>query len=156
MHSVLHVLKRLPLILLGFVGMESSPATAAGALAIGEPAHVEKRGLAIGTAYNYHTKNEAEQGALKRCKSFPDAPPDVHALCKVLKAFENQCVSVAIDPKAGTPGFGWAVMDKANQSDEAALNNCRKIAGKGRADFCKIISSECDNADASAVTSPQK
>jgi hypothetical protein len=121
-----------------------SPAVSAGALAIGEPAHIEKRGLAIGTAYNAGSREAAEAGALKRCLNFMDAPPDTRALCKVVKTFENQCSSTALDPKAGTPGFGWAVMDKRADAEAAAVDNCRRTAGKSRVEFCKVATSECD------------
>ena len=129
----------------------ASPAAAAGALAIGEPQHIEKRGLAIGTAYNAGTREGAEAGALKRCLDFRDAPPDTRALCKVVKTFENQCSATALDPKAGTPGFGWAVTDKRADAEAAAMDNCRRTAGKKRVEFCKIATSECDEPNPPAA-----
>jgi len=130
--------------LMAVAAAAASQATAAGALAIGEPKHIEKRGLAIGTAYNAGSGDAAEAGALKRCLEFRDAPPDTRALCKVVKTFENQCSSTALDPKAGTPGFGWAIMDKRADAEAAAMDNCRRTAGSRRVKFCKVVTSECD------------
>ncbi|MEO8319538.1 MAG: DUF4189 domain-containing protein, partial [Bradyrhizobium sp.] len=74
--------------------------------------------------------------------------PDTRALCKVAKTFENQCLSTALDPKAGTPGFGWAIETKRAEAEAEALENCRRTAGKGRVNFCKTMTSECDEPNA--------
>ena len=122
----------------------ASPATAAGALAIGEPTRIEKRGVAVGGAYNFKSKEMAEAEALKSCLGFKDAPPDTRALCKVVKSFENECYAIALDPKNGTPGFGWAIKAKQAQADDAAMDNCQSTAGRSRAKFCKVMLSNCD------------
>jgi hypothetical protein len=133
-----------------------SPAISAGALAIGEPKHIEKGGVAVGFAYNYASKDAAEAGALKMCLAFQGAPVATRALCKVVKSYENQCHSIALDPKDGTPGFGWAVMTEQGKADEAALDNCRRTAGKSRVEFCKVTKSACDNTSTSEKSPPRK
>lgn len=141
--------------LIAFIAGMPSPATSAGALAIGEPAHIEKRGVAVGTAYNYASKDAAEAGALKRCLGFQGAPVDTRALCKVVTSFENQCYSIALDPKAGTPGFGWAVLASQAEADAAALGNCRRTAGKSRIEFCKVTARDCDKPGAPEPGPPE-
>jgi hypothetical protein len=122
-----------------------SPAAAFGAIAVGEPKSVAKGGLAVGFATNFATKEQAELAALKECLTFQDAPATTRALCKNAKTFEKQCVAVAIDPKGGTPGFGWAVMTTKADADNSAMNGCRDTAGKSRVEFCKITVSKCDS-----------
>ncbi len=143
-------------VLMAFVAGAPSPATSAGAVAIGEPEHIEKRGVAVGFSHNYERKDAAEAEALKRCLGFQGAPADTRALCKVVKSYENQCYSIALDPKNGTPGFGWAVMTEQAKADEAAMGNCRRTAGRSRVDFCKVMERGCDNPAASEKTAPQK
>jgi|SRR5882724_1197872 len=143
-------------VLVALVAGAPSPATSAGAVAIGQPEHIEKRGVAVGTAYNYQNKEAAEAGALKRCLSFQAAPPDTRALCAVVKSYENQCVSIALDPKSGTPGFGWSVMTEQTRADEAAMDTCRRTAGRSRVKFCKVVESACDNPSASEKDSAPK
>lgn len=132
--------------LMAAVATAPDPAAAFGAVAIGEPANIAKRGVAIGTGYNYPTKEGAEARALKECLAFKDAPPDTRALCKVVKTFERQCYAIALDPKNGTPGFGWSVMTEKTQAESAAMARCRDTAGKSRVQFCKMTASNCDAA----------
>jgi hypothetical protein len=142
--------------LVAFLAGSASPAISAGALAIGEPKHIEKGGVAVGFAYNYANKDAAEAEALKRCLAFKGAPAATRVLCKVVKSYESQCHAIALDPKDGTPGFGWAVMTEQAKADEAALDNCRRTAGKSRVEFCKVTKSACDNLGTSEKSPPQK
>jgi hypothetical protein len=142
--------------LVAFLAGPPSSATAAGAVAIGEPKHIAKGGVAVGFAYNFASKDTAEIEALKLCLAFKGAPATTRALCKVVKSYENQCHSIALDPKDGTPGFGWAVMTEQGKADEAALDNCRRTAGKSRVEFCKVTKSGCDNPGTSEKSPPQK
>jgi Domain of unknown function (DUF4189) len=96
-------------------------ARADGAIAIGLPADVAKKGVAVGTSWGYPTVEAAEARALKECLAFMDAPPDTRALCKVVQTFKDQCFVVALDPKNGTPGFGWAVRPTMSAAEEAAM-----------------------------------
>jgi hypothetical protein len=51
---------------------------------------------------------------------------------------------MALDPKDGTPGAGWALGDTQTQADDEALARCRSTAGANRSDFCKIDNQNCD------------
>jgi hypothetical protein len=145
MHRFVFRLETLAAVLMALVAFAPVPAGAAGALALGQPQHIEKLGVAIGNAWNYKTREEAAAAAVKRCTEYKGAPKAAD-LCGLTKTYENQCYSIAMDPKAGTPGFGWAIMDEQAQADEAALSNCRSTAGRGRAKFCKVTEGHCDTA----------
>src|SRR5258708_40073134 len=83
------------------------PAAAHGALAVGLPDDVAKKGVAIGFSFDYGNRAEAEARALQECQNFMDAPPATRELCRVIDAFANACVGIALDPDPGTPGVGW-------------------------------------------------
>jgi hypothetical protein len=125
-------------------------AAAFGALAVGEPPNISKQGLATGNGYNYSTKEGAEARALKECLTFKGAPPATRGLCKVVITFEKQCFAIAMDPKAGTPGFGWSVMKEKAEAETSAMNQCRKTAGSARVKFCEVADSKCDENDSSS------
>jgi hypothetical protein len=55
-----------------------------------------------------------------------------------MATFSNQCAAEAIDPKDGTPGFGWAIADTPEQAKSQALANCRDTAGPDRQDACVV------------------
>jgi alpha-D-ribose 1-methylphosphonate 5-triphosphate synthase subunit PhnG len=60
----------------------------------------------------------------------------------------QQCAAVAIDKKAGTPGFGWSIgIDKATAQREA-LAHCIATAGKSREKFCEQSVFFCDGTAA--------
>jgi hypothetical protein len=68
----------------------------------------------------------------------------------VVTSFSNKCAAVALDPKDGTPGAGWATGDTQTDADEEALARCRSAAGTNRRDFCKVIDRLCDGTAAKA------
>jgi len=119
------------------------PTDAKGAFALGLPDNVVQGGVAIGVGYNYSDREGAEARALKECLA-QNAPADTRALCKVVAYFDNECVSVAMDPQPGTPGFGWAVGNTADTAKNAAIQNCRATAGADRADSCVESLTDCD------------
>jgi uncharacterized protein DUF4189 len=126
--------------------LSASQAHAEGAVALGLPSDVAKQGVAIFTYVDASTQDEAKAQALSGCKSLEGASSTSRALCKVIATFKNQCVAEAIDPKDGTPGFGWAMASNSAQAREQALSNCRDTAGPGRQDAC-IVSDQalwCD------------
>jgi hypothetical protein len=139
-----------------FMAILAAPITAAafGALAVGEPVDIAKRGVAVGFARNFATKAEAEAQALKKCLGFQGAPPDTRALCKVVKTFEKLCFAIALDPKAGTPGFGWSIGATRAEAERSAMNKCNNTAGKGRQKFCQVNVKEA-GCDGEASTPPQ-
>ena len=120
------------------------PCTAApeGALAVGQPAD-PKQGFSYGVSWDYATPDEARERALARCRE-QGAPEPARALCKVIRAFTKQCVAVALDPKAGTPGAGWAIATTREAAEADATRNCQAAAGRSRQRYCKVISSRCD------------
>jgi len=122
----------------------AGPALADGAVALGRPADIAKAGVAIGISSGYEDQENAQQQALERCRSNKDAPPSTKALCRLIANFKDQCAAVAIDKKAGTPGFGWAIgTDKATAQAEA-LAICIATAGKSREKFCEHSIFFCD------------
>ena len=121
----------------------SSPAGAAGALAVGSTSDVSKDGIAVGTSINYNTAEEARAAALKRCREYKPAPKAA-AMCQSVGTFKGECYAVSFDPKAGTPGAGWAIASTKDLAEERALENCKATAGAGRREYCRIEESKCD------------
>jgi hypothetical protein len=123
------------------------PAPADGALAVGEPPDVAAEGYAYGFKLDQATTEEAAAQALRDCKTpTPGIDPRAQALCTVVQTFKNQCFAVAMDPKDGTPGAGWAIAgDKAGAAREA-LARCAATAGDDRRDACEVTHSGCDGS----------
>jgi Domain of unknown function (DUF4189) len=123
---------------------EIGPSAAAGAIAIGHPDDVAKRGISMGFSTNRETMDEAKTRSLKLCANSGSLISGI--LCEVVATFENKCVTVAIDPAVQTPGFGWAVADTEQASKDNALSNCRATAGPIRRNACEITDSSCDGS----------
>ncbi len=123
--------------------LASSAARADGALAVGSTADVVKDGIAVGTSINYKSADEALQAALERCRNYKPAPKAA-ALCQSVGTFKSECYAVSFDPKAGTPGAGWAIAPTKELAEQRALTNCKLTAGASRVEFCKIEESKCD------------
>jgi Domain of unknown function (DUF4189) len=119
-------------------------AAADGALAVGLPGDVAKEGVAMGWVINSENEGWARARALQFCLEFMDAPPATRALCKVIKTFRGECVAIALDPEAGTPGVGWAVAAAVKKAESDALAACVNTAGAERQKFCKVTVSRCD------------
>jgi hypothetical protein len=119
-------------------------ASAEAALAVGLPADVGKSGIAFGWALNQATKAAAEAQALERCREFKDAPQATRDLCRIVASFDDRCVAVALDPDAGTTGVGWAVADKQDAAEDAAMDDCMESSGPKRRNFCRIAFARCD------------
>ena len=122
----------------------SGAAWGVGAIAVGASANIVADGLAIGYANDEPNADTANALALKNCRSFPDAPQRTRDLCRVVHTFQRQCVSVALDPKDGTPGWGWAVAATSREADEQSMRMCRSTAGREREGFCEVMRSQCD------------
>ncbi|MGD0192112.1 MAG: DUF4189 domain-containing protein [Rhizomicrobium sp.] len=121
---------------------------AMAAFASGVPDDVAAKGVALGEAHNYDSRETAEARALTECQTNKDSTDDVHALCKIVDHFDNRCLSTALDPKAGTPGWGWSIANNGNDADDQALTMCRQSAGADRAPYCVITASVCDGTAA--------
>jgi Domain of unknown function (DUF4189) len=123
---------------------EAGPSIAAGAIAVGQPDDVAKRGISMGFSTNRETMDEAKTRSVKLCANSESLISSV--LCEVVATFENKCVAVAIDPAVQTPGFGWTVADTEQASKDNALSNCRATAGPTRRNACEITDSSCDGS----------
>jgi hypothetical protein len=104
---------------------------------------VTKDGVAFGTAINYGTEDEARAAALDYCRKYKSAPKAA-AQCRVIGKFKDKCYAIAMDPKAGTPGAGWAIAADKPEAEDYALSNCKVTAGASRTEFCVVQESKCD------------
>ena len=125
------------------VAFLASPACADGALAVGSTSDVPKDGIAFGTAVRYKSKAAASNEALSKCHSYQPAPKAA-AECRLIGTFKGECWAIAMDPKPGTPGVGWAIAGAKETAEERALEACKATAGTGRIDACAVDSSDCD------------
>jgi hypothetical protein len=138
-------LRRLPAVLLiGALPHMPHPAVADAAVAVGVPPDVSKSGYAYGRNTNSSDMTDAKERALNNCRTAKDASEDARRLCIVVMSFHNQCIALALDPKAGTPGAGWAVAPGRDAAETQAMAQCIATAGPSRRDFCKISDSACD------------
>lgn len=119
-------------------------ASAEGALALGQPKDIARHGVAIGMADGFKNGNSAAKDALQQCKS-SDVKAATRALCRVARMYSKQCSAVAMDPKVGTPGFGWAIAKTETAAASQALTNCKATAGFGRRNACRVAGTSCDS-----------
>jgi hypothetical protein len=136
---------RLFTILFGCAVLWSNPSIAAGALAVGVPADVAKQGFAYGFVNNKTSPEEARTTALTTCRNpSPVKSSQARALCAVVNTYQDQCVAVAEDPLAGTPGVGWSIANDLRTAEAQALTKCEATAGPGRRAACRVDHSACD------------
>ncbi len=121
----------------------TGPALADGALAVGAAPNIATGGVAFGVSWDEPTPAAAGEAAMTGCRAADGVPQSTRSLCRVVHTFKGQCVSVALDPQAGTAGFGWGKGFTTTQSRYEALNNCRATAGN-RASACIVVDSTCD------------
>ena len=114
-----------------------------GALAVGSTSNVTKDGIAFGTAINYKSTSEAGSIALKYCRDYKPAPKAA-VQCQLIATFKTECYAISMDPKAGTPGAGWAIAATKTSAEERALAACKATAGSGRREYCKVQEAKCD------------
>ncbi len=128
--------------------MAPMSAAADGALAVALPPDVAKSGFSYGYANDKADADAASTRALDLCRTTKDASNDakLRGLCKVIQNYSNQCVAVAMDPEAGTPGVGWSIADDKPAAERQALNRCMDTAGAGRRAACVISHSDCDGS----------
>lgn len=120
------------------------PAAADGALALGVPNNVAQDGFAYGRNVDSPTEEQATEKALSLCRTAKDASPQARNLCTVVQRFHHQCVALAMDPKAGTPGWGTAVAATKEQAQKSAMANCYATAGADRRQYCVVSDVACD------------
>lgn len=129
--------------LIGAGLMLPGAALAQSAVAIGMPEDFASEGFAMGHASGFPNHAEAEAVALDKCRTFPDATEEVHALCQVVGRYDNACLAVVFDPQPGTWGFGWAIAPTKSAAEKEATEKCH-ATGKDRADFCRLGVVDCD------------
>jgi len=121
-------------------------ASAEGALALGIPPDISASGAAIGWSINKPDGRRAMDSAMEECLRTPQVAPQVRAMCKPVRSFHRECIAIAIDPQAGTAGFGWALFPTAAAAERQALDAC--IASDGdRGNNCKFTVSKGDAND---------
>jgi hypothetical protein len=118
---------------------------AEGALALGIPPDVSSSGAAIGLSINKADGRMAMDSAMQECTG-NKLPRQVVALCKPVRSFHRECVAIAMDPQAGTPGFGWAIGASTAVAERQALDACVATDGD-RGSSCKVTVSKCDLRD---------
>jgi len=134
----------MPIALLAVLPFLPHPAAADGAVAVGVPASVTQSGYAYGRTTNSPAAAVASEHALNNCRTAKDATQEAKDLCIVVMTFKNQCIALALDPKAGTPGAGWAVAPTKDAAEMQAMAQCIGTAGSDRRNFCTISDSACD------------
>ena len=143
-HRVLSAPAFLGTFVLAVCCLRSDVGTAEGAVALGLPGDVAKLGYALGIAVNAHTEAAAKAAAMRLCQNDESASRQGKAVCKVMQTFHRQCAAEANDPKAGTPGWGWAIAPDLATAEKNAIANCVATAGSDRRDACKVLRSACD------------
>jgi hypothetical protein len=144
------------LLALAAVLVGNDRANADGAIAEGIAPGGPAKGYGIALRVNRPNADVARADALAGCKKAPEhvasgAKPDsgqakARARCEVVTTFVNKCAALALDPKDGTPGVGWALGDTQKQAGDEALARCRSTAGADRRDFCKVDNQICDGS----------
>ncbi len=120
---------------------------AEGAIAVGLPGNVAKDGVSLGMRKDSKTMEDARAGALENCRTAKEAGEVARKLCKIVATFRNQCYAFAIDPAAGTSGFGWAIANDEPSAKQRALDNCRATSRPARRGACVGTDSGCDKSD---------
>jgi hypothetical protein len=146
--------KVVSLLALATILMAHNRANSDGAIAEGIAPGGVVKGYGISMRVDRPDRDTARADALAGCRKGPEktaagaaldnGQAKARARCEVVTTFSNKCAAVALDPKDGTPGAGWATGDTQKDADEEALARCRSAAGAGRRDFCKVIDRLCD------------
>jgi hypothetical protein len=123
-------------VLLGSAALWPNHCAAHGALAVALPANGAQHGFSYGRSVNYPAAKAAEAAALDKCRT-STRNPTIQSLCKLIQAFTDQCVAVAMDPKDGTPGVGWMIAPDKPTAEAQAMAKCKATAGPGRRNACQ-------------------
>jgi Domain of unknown function (DUF4189) len=116
------------------VTLQSQAGKADGAIATTPPQDVYKDGFNYGVAIGYATSDQATARALQECRKRATVNRGTRQIpdrCKIVQTFRGECVAVAMDPKDGSPGIGWAVERTVEKAQAAAMAKCRATAGDG-------------------------
>ena len=121
------------------------PALAYAAIAIGQPPDVARGGLAFGAGWHQVSREKSESEALAKCRTTDSAPESARYLCRIVAHFDNRCMSIALDPRAGTYGYGWGLADTMQEADDIAMTYCRATAREEAAACVYSKLKGCDN-----------
>jgi hypothetical protein len=124
--------------------LSAGPGVADGAVAIGVPKDVAKDGVAQGYSIRAATPEDARRTAMRYCGDESKSSKAAVALCRVVMVFKDQCVALVLDPKPGTPGYGWGIGVDKNDAEQVALAMCHSNAGEDRRAYCVSTASDCD------------
>jgi Domain of unknown function (DUF4189) len=127
--------------------LQANASLADGAVAVGLPSDVARDGFAVGHQVNAPDMETARKEAIAGCQRSIGASEKAKTLCKIVATFQNQCFAVAIDPKDGTPGVGWAIEQDSTLAEKEAVAQCRTTAGTGREQFCVVMRDKGKNID---------
>jgi uncharacterized protein DUF4189 len=130
----------------GCLMVSAGPCIADGAIALGVPGSVPKQGVAQGYSIRAKGVEDARRVALGYCGDAKKSSKAAAGLCKVVTVFQDLCVALVLDPKPGTPGYGWGLGLDKDAAGKAALEMCYDNAGADRHDFCKVTASDCDGS----------
>jgi hypothetical protein len=130
----------------GATALWCGPSRADGALAVGIAPGGAAAGFAGGHAVNEPDAESARKQAVASCQKSTGAAKSAQQACSVVAVFRNQCYAIAIDPKDGTPGAGWAIDDTQELADNEALAQCRATSADDRKSACVVPSTNhvCD------------
>jgi Domain of unknown function (DUF4189) len=122
------------------------PSIAAGAIAIGIPPGGVVKGFAGGHSLNAPDMASARVGAVNGCNKSTGASDAAKKACAVVASFKDECYAIALDPKDGTPGAGWAIAETQALADDEAVAQCRNTSSPDRQKFCEVPSTNhgCD------------
>ena len=139
-------MKCIQTVLLAFAvaALSWTTASAAGAIAVGEAGKAPRHEVAVGLSTDFPTIQAAARDALAQCKKSTGVKASTLARCKVVQTFTKQCASVAMDPQAGSAGFGYGIAKTRSRARNTAVVNCAKVAGPGRAPACRVVGTDCD------------
>jgi hypothetical protein len=133
--------KSWPLVLILAIGgpalLWSQPGIADGAIAIGIPGSIVK-GFAGGHSLNAADMASARDGAVNGCRKSTGASDAAKSACAVVASFRDECYAIALDPKDGTPGAGWAIAETQALADQEAVQQCRNTSSPDRQKFCEV------------------
>jgi hypothetical protein len=122
----------------------TAPGNAAGALAVGVAPGGAQQGFAYGVTRDQATDAIAGEHALAACKSAKESNAASRSRCALIGKYSNRCAVIAMDPKNGTPGVGWAIAADSAAAAHQALASCEATAGPGRAGTCTVSGTRCD------------
>ena len=104
-----------------------------GAIAFGQI--TQDQAVAYGFAWDYPSRDEAQQAALNACLSANGGSD-----CTVLAWFQNSCGALAVDQYGMAQGKGARTLE---QAEARALATCEAAGGVG----CAVVGSECVSPD---------